>query len=107
VLERLLTTEVFSLLLVFARTGSAMMLLPGFGESYVSGRVRLLLAGAFAIIVAPVVGPHLPPLPSSPVTLTLLLCGEIGVGVFIGTVGRLLVISLETAGALVSFQIGL
>jgi flagellar biosynthesis protein FliR len=107
VLERLLTTEVFSLLLVFARTGSAMMLLPGFGESFVSSRVRLLLAAAFAIVVAPVVSPHLPPLPASPVTLVILLGAEIGVGVFIGSVGRIMVISLEIAGTLVSFQIGM
>jgi flagellar biosynthetic protein FliR len=107
VLEHLLTAEVFSLLLVFARTGSAMMLLPGFGEAYVSARVRLLFAGAFTIVVAPVVAPHLPALPGSPITLTLLVGGEIGIGVFIGTVARIMLITLEIAGTLVSFQIGL
>jgi len=107
VLEHLLTSEVYALMMIFARTGSAVMLLPGFGENYVSVRVRLLFAGALAIVVAPVVAPHLPPLPPSPVALTLLLCGEIGVGVFIGSVGRIMLISLEIAGTLVSFQIGL
>jgi flagellar biosynthetic protein FliR len=107
VLEQLLTAEVFSLLLIFARLGSALMLLPGFGESYVSVRVRLLLAGAITIVVAPVVAPHLPPAPGSPIVLTLLLGGEIGIGIFIGTVGRIMVITLEIAGTLISFQIGL
>jgi len=107
VLERLLTAEVFSLLLVFARTGSALMLLPGFGENYVSARVRLLLAGAVTIVVAPVVSPHLPALPASPVTMSLLLGAEICIGIFIGTVGRIMLISLEIAGTMVSFQIGL
>jgi flagellar biosynthetic protein FliR len=107
VLERLLTAEVFSLLLVFARTGTALMLLPGFGENYVSARFRLLLALAFAIVVAPVVAPHLPPLPDSPVILSLLVGGEVGIGIFIGTVGRIMVVTLETAGSLVSFQVGL
>jgi flagellar biosynthetic protein FliR len=107
VLERLLTAEVFSLLLVFARTGTALMLLPGFGENYVSARFRLLLALAFTIVVAPVVASHLPPLPASPVILALLVGGEVGIGIFIGTVGRIMVVTLEIAGSLVSFQVGL
>jgi flagellar biosynthetic protein FliR len=107
VLEHLLTSEVYALLMIFARTGSAIMLLPGFGENYVSVRVRLLFAGALAIVVAPVVVAHLPPMPASPVSLTVLLLGEIGVGIFIGTVGRIMLIALEIAGTLVSFQTGL
>jgi flagellar biosynthetic protein FliR len=107
VLENLLTGEVFSFMLIFARTGSAMMLLPGFGENYVSIRCRLLLAFAFALAVAPVVAPHLPPLPASPLTLTLLIGGEVGIGIFIGTAGRIMITALEVAGTLISFQIGL
>ena len=42
-------------ILVFARVGSAMVLLPGIGENYVSPRVRILLAGAVTILVTPVV----------------------------------------------------
>jgi len=107
VLSQLLTGEVFAYLLIFARTGSAMVLLPGFGENYISVRVRLLLALAFTLVVSPVVSPHLPALPASPVALSLLLGGEIGVGLFIGTIGRIMVVALEIAGTLISFQIGL
>ena len=106
-LERLLTAEVFALMLVFARIGSALMLLPAIGENYVSPRIRLLLAGAIAILVAPVVAPRLPGLPGSVGAMALLLGGEIGVGLFIGTVGRIALTSLETAGTLISFQTGL
>jgi flagellar biosynthetic protein FliR len=107
VLERLLTAEVFALLLIFARIGSAMILLPGFGENYVSPRVRLLLAGAITIVVGPVLAPRLPALPASPVALVILMGGEIGVGVFIGTMARVMIVSLETAGTLIAFQTGL
>ncbi len=106
-LERLLTAEVFALMMIFARIGSAMVLLPGIGENYVSPRVRLLLAGAITIVVAPVVAAKLPSLPASPVALSLLLGGEIGVGLFIGTVARLAFTTLEIAGTLISFQVGL
>ena len=40
-LEQLLPNDVFSLLLVFARIGSAVMLFPGFGEVFVPARARL------------------------------------------------------------------
>jgi flagellar biosynthetic protein FliR len=106
-LERLLTAEVFALMLIFARIGTALILLPGIGESYVSPRIRLLLAGAVAIVVAPVVAPRLPGLPASVGAMALLLGGEIGIGLFIGTVGRIALTSLETAGTLISFQTGL
>lgn len=106
-LQRLLTAEVFALFLVFARIGTAAMLLPGIGESYVAPRVRLLLAGAISIVVAPVLAPSLPALPASPLTMALLIGGEIGIGLFIGTVTRCTMIALEIAGTLIGFQIGL
>lgn len=106
-LEHLVTAEVYALMLVFARIGSALMLMPGIGEAYVSARTRLLLAAAMAVLVTPVIQPHLPAMPASPVSLSLLLCGEIGIGIFIGTIGRIMLISLEIAGTLISFQTGL
>src|SRR4051812_32924032 len=95
------------MLLIFARIGSAAILLPGIGENYVSTRVRLLFAGAMTIVVAPVLAPGLPSLPSSPLSILLLLGGEIGIGLFFGTVLRCTMIALEIAGTLISFQIGL
>ena len=43
-LAELLPANAFAAFLIFARLGSAMMLLPGFGELYVPQRFRLLLA---------------------------------------------------------------
>lgn len=106
-LQRLLTAEVFTLMLVFARIGSASILLPGIGENYVSARVRVLLAGAITILVAPVLAPTLPRLPSSLLTMLALIGGEIGIGLFIGTIIRCTMIALEIAGTLISFQVGL
>ena len=106
-LAQLLPIGAFPVLLVFARVGAALMLLPGIGDLYVPQRWRLLLALALAGIVATVVGPSLPPLPTSPATLLALLFGEIVAGLFLGTVARLLVAALETAGQIVSLQLGL
>lgn len=107
VMDRLLTTEIFSLMLVFARFGTAFSLMPGFADATVPVRARLLLAAAITIIIAPVLGPHLPKMPGNVFSLLLLLGGEILVGVFLGTVLRLGAMSLDIAGTIVGFQSGL
>jgi flagellar biosynthetic protein FliR len=103
-LQQLLPGDAFALLLVFARMGASMMLLPGFGEIYVLPRTRLLLAIAVTVVITPLVAPSLPSLPASPFDLFLILGGEIVVGLFLGTTVRILVSSLHVAGTIVGFQ---
>jgi len=83
------------------------MLLPGFGELYVPTRFRLLLALLMAGLLTPVLGPSFPTLPASPAALAIMVLGEVLVGVFIGTLARMLVAALEMAGMMVSLQTGL
>lgn len=106
-LQQFLPANLFVAFLIFSRIGAAMMLLPGFGELYVPQRFRLLLALAMAGLLTPVLAPVLPPLPASPAALALLIMGEVLVGVFIGTLARMLVAALEMAGMMVSLQTGL
>jgi flagellar biosynthetic protein FliR len=106
-LVTLLPAEVFAPLLVFARIGSALMLLPGFGEVYVLQRYRLLLAMVLSGLLTPVLAPHLPGIPATPGQLFTLLFAEIVIGVFLGTVARLLLLALETGGNVISLQLGL
>jgi len=106
-LEQLLPANLFAALLIFCRIGAAMMLLPGFGEVYVPQRYRLLLALVMAGLLTPVLSPILPALPASPAQVMIMVLGEITVGVFIGTLARMMVAALETAGMIVSLQLGL
>jgi len=106
-LQNLLPAEVFSYLLVFARIGTTIAILPGFGESYVSPRIRLLLALAITVLFVPLLAGQLPALPSSPIELMLLVGGEGLVGLFIGGVARLLLSALATGGAILAFSSGL
>jgi flagellar biosynthetic protein FliR len=92
------------MLLVFARVGSAVMLLPGFGELFVPPRVRLLLAGAIALVIAPAVVARLPALPATAIELVLILGGEIAIGLFLGTLSRILLSALHVAGGVVGLQ---
>jgi len=106
-LRELLPAEIFSYLLVFARIGTTIAILPGFGESYVSPRIRLLLALAITVMLTPILADKLPPLPSSPIELALLVAGEGMVGLFIGSVARMLLAALAAGGAILAFSSGL
>lgn len=106
-IEQWLSAEAFAVFLVFARVGMAFSLLPGIGEIYVSTRIRLILAGGFALLLSPVVRPLLPPEPGTPVELLLLLAMEVGVGIFIGTATRMTLNALQTAGSIVGMQTSL
>ncbi len=106
-LAELLATDVVLFLLVFGRIGSALIVLPGFGEVTIPARVRLAIALPISFALLPVVAQHLPPTPTDLPTLVLLLGGEIIIGLAIGMVGRLLVTSLQVGGTIIAFNSGL
>ena len=105
--EQWLSAEAFAIFLVFCRVGMAIALLPGLGEVYVSTRIRLVFAGGFALIMAPVVRTTLPPLPPAPSEFFLLLVLEIGIGAFLGAATRMTFNALQTAGSIVGMQTSL
>lgn len=102
-LSDILITQLFAFLLVFCRMGSAIMVLPGFGESYVPARVRLLLAAVFSILLAPVIQ-HLPPMPNNIMSLFTLLLAEIMIGLFLGGLSRMLISAIHMAGMIIAYQ---
>ncbi|HWE72881.1 MAG TPA: flagellar biosynthetic protein FliR [Stellaceae bacterium] len=106
-INQFLPNNTFGALLIFARIGTAMMLLPGFGEVYVPQRYRLLFALMFSALLLPVLSPILPPLPASPGDLVAVLGSELVIGAFIGTMTRIILAALQTAGQIVSVQTGL
>ncbi|MEJ0062724.1 MAG: flagellar biosynthetic protein FliR [Alphaproteobacteria bacterium] len=106
-LEALLSGQVFAFMMIFARIGTAFMLVPGIGEPYVPMRSRLLLALGVTLLLLPVLSPQIPQLPEQIGSLVRLLFIEITIGLFFGTILRFLLSALELAGTFVSFQIGL
>jgi len=107
VLNQILTANVYGYVLVFTRLGAALMILPGFASGVVQVRVRLLLALGITLVLLPVLGPKLPPLPTHPAQLALLLAGEAMIGIFLGMIGQFLLSALSVAGSFMSFQTGL
>ena len=106
-LQTLFADQIYVWLLVFARVGAAFMVMPTIGDPFVSARTRLLFALAVSVLVAPVLRPQIPPEPQQILALATLIIGELTVGVFIGTVARLLVSALEVAGTIIATQSGL
>jgi flagellar biosynthetic protein FliR len=106
-LGTLLSTELFAFLLVFTRLSSAVMVMPGIGDGFVSPRIRLLLALTIAALVTPTLADDLPSLPDSPVALFVLLGGEIVIGLAIGLIARLLMTAVDVAGQILAFNLSL
>lgn len=106
-LDQFLSAGLFSYMLVFARVGSALIVLPGFGESYVSPRVRLVFALVLSLIITPLVAGLLPPLPASIWAVFVLVGTEVVIGLLFGSVARLLIVGLQTAGMIIAYQTSL
>jgi flagellar biosynthesis protein FliR len=106
-LAQILPANIFAVMLVFCRTGSALMLLPGFGDLYVPQRYRLILALLLALLVATALASRLPAAPSDVEGLARLVGGEILIGLFLGSIGRIALSALDTAGMIIAFQLGL
>jgi len=106
-LEEYLNTNIFAFLLVFARVGTMFMTVPGFGEGFVSPRVRLSLSLAVTFLVTQFVADLLPPQPISVIELFLLLSGEIVIGLIIGGALRIAVSAMHIGGTIIAQQSGL
>jgi len=106
-LEQFLSASIFTLFFVFVRVGSACAVLPGIGDAFVAMRIRLLLAGAISVVLAPVVEASVPALPDAPIALFLMLAAEIAVGIFIGLAARIALSAVQMAGMVIGFQTSL
>jgi flagellar biosynthetic protein FliR len=93
-------------LLIFARTGAIFMALPGFGEMFISPRIRLSIALAVTLVMLPLLKDQFGPIPPNVPALLLLLAHEILFGTFIGMIIRFVRSALQTAGSVIAQQVG-
>jgi flagellar biosynthetic protein FliR len=92
--------------LVFARVGTMVMLMPGIGERFIFSRARLSLAFFIALMLVPLARPLLR-VPADMPGIVGLLVGEILIGLIIGLCARLVMACLQTAGIIVAQTMGL
>lgn len=102
-LADVLAANGYALIVILTRVGAVLTLMPGISASYVSMRIRMMLALGLSFLLMPLLAPRLPALPDAPIDLGVLLIGEVIVGVFLGTVARVIVAALHAAGTFVSY----
>ncbi|MES1156335.1 MAG: flagellar biosynthetic protein FliR [Alphaproteobacteria bacterium] len=99
--------ELWPALLLFARLGPMLMLLPGFGEPAVPARIRLTFALLLAAILVPTLAARMPPPPTTAWAMAGTIISETVIGVMLGGAARLLVSALGTAGQAMGLELGL
>lgn len=93
-------------ILVFARLGSALMFMPGFGEAYLPVRSRLAAAVTATIALYPAT-PVPPVAPDQLALLARLMLNEALVGLWIGSTARIILSALHFAGYQAGYAAGL
>lgn len=94
-------------LLVFARIGAMVMLLPGFGEANIPVRVRLGIALALTLILLPMHRNAYNISMTSMAPLLVLMVHEIVIGIVLGATARVTLSALAVAGSVIAQQLGL
>jgi flagellar biosynthetic protein FliR len=74
----------FAYLMIFARVGTLLMLMPALGERAIPGRLRLSFALLFSLMIYPLVGGELPDFTDNLYQALALMGHEIAVGFILG-----------------------
>lgn len=94
-------------LIVFARIGAILMLLPIFSDDAMPGRIRLLLAFAITLGLWGLLSSQVQPLTGNLTRLPSVLIVELLIGLALGMIVRIMFQAAAMAGSIISFQIGL
>jgi flagellar biosynthetic protein FliR len=103
VLQEFLEVNIWVMTVVMARIGTMFSLLPGFGAGYVLARYRLGIALAITFLLLPSLQAYVPPLPTSPMIIFLILTGEVIVGAFMASIGVFVISALQAAGTFIAY----
>ncbi len=96
-----------SFMLIFARIGAMVMLLPGLGEVNVPVRVRLAIALLLTLLLTPLHRNAYQINMTSLTPMLVLMVHEIIIGIVLGATARVTVAALQVAGSVIAQQLGL
>ena len=94
-------------ILMFARIGTMIMLLPGLGEMSVPARVRLTIALVLTFVLFPLHRAGYTIDLRSPGPVIIALGQELAIGIVLGLTARLTISALQVAGSVIAQQLGL
>lgn len=93
-------------MLVYLRAVALLTVFPLFSMASIPVKFRMALAALLALLVSPTL-PHAVPWPDTLLGSVGLMAMEIGIGLTLGSICRLVFYILEFAGSLISMEIGL
>jgi flagellar biosynthetic protein FliR len=102
-----LPIDAATFLILFARVGAVVMLLPVFSDEAVPPRVRLMIALGFSAALYGLLSGRVAPMAASEMALPTIVVTEMLVGIAMGMIVRILFSAAGMAGAIISSQIGL
>ena len=94
-------------MLVFARIGAMVMLLPGLGETNIPVRIKLAIALLLTLIILPLHRDAYHVNTDSLTQLLVLMVHEILIGIVLGATARVTLGALQVAGSVIAQQMGL
>ncbi|MGN6115997.1 MAG: flagellar biosynthetic protein FliR [Nitrobacter sp.] len=94
-------------MLVFARIGAMVMLLPGLGEVNIPVRVKLAIALLLTFVMLPLHRAAYHVDMNSMPALVVLMIHEIVIGIVLGATARVTLSALQVAGSIIAQQLGL
>src|ERR1700710_2600320 len=94
-------------MLVFARVGAMVMLMPGFGEANIPVRIKLSIALLLTLIILPLHRAAYHVDMTSMAALGVLMMHEIVIGIVLGATARVTLAALAVAGSVIAQQLGL
>jgi flagellar biosynthesis protein FliR len=97
----------FAFMLVLARFGAAMALLPGLGEAAAPAVVRAGFAFGLTLLLVPVIFPTPPNAPQADLAAAGMIAAEVITGLWLGWLARLLCIALSMAGQFIAYLLGI
>jgi len=94
-------------MLVFARIGAMVMLLPGLGETNIPVRIKLAIALLLTLIILPLHRADYHIDMGSMAALLVMMIYEILIGIVLGATARVTLSALQVSGAVIAQQLGL
>jgi len=102
-----LPDHAFGFVVVLARVGGAVSVLPGLGEGEIPTTVKAGVALMLSGLVLPVVESRIPGAGLPPLAMLAMIASELFCGLLLGWLARLIALALPVAGQLLAVQVGL
>lgn len=102
-----LPAQATTFLILFARVGAVLLLLPVFSEEAVPPKIRLMLALGMSAGLWGLIGARIAPVAADSAALPGILIAEILTGLAMGMIIKIMFMAAAMAGSVISMQIGL